>query len=120
MTLVAIAPGVEAFKCFPIYGNWCGMDYPPEGTFPPPVDPYDAACMRHDICTGESGGDAVCDVRFISELHGLAHQFGYLPRPLQWAEYAIRVKSGGPWNGMPMPTIGDAFGAFSSLTALCW
>jgi hypothetical protein len=118
--LLAIAPGAGAFMCIPIYGNWCGIDYPPRGTLPPPVDPYDAACMRHDICTGDSGDDTACDLHFISELHALASQFGYLPRSLQWAEYAIRVKAGGPRGGMPMPSIVDAFGAFGSLTAPCW
>jgi hypothetical protein len=43
-----------------------------------------------------------------------------MPRPLQWAEYVIRLKAGGPWGGMPMPTPWDAVGAFSSLTSPCW
>jgi hypothetical protein len=42
-----------------------------------------------------------------------------LPRPLQWAEYIIRLKSGGSWGGMAMPMPGDAMGMMSSLLASC-
>ncbi|MGB5736665.1 MAG: hypothetical protein WBM40_19730 [Thiohalocapsa sp.] len=108
-----------AFKCMPIYGNWCGIDYPNHG-WPPPVDAFDAACMRHDLCTAGPNPQKPCDIAFVNELRGIAARVGYLPRPLQWAEYLIRVKSGGPWGGMPMPTPADAFGAMSSLAAPCW
>lgn len=116
--LSLVAPPAAAFKCMPIYGNWCGIAYPRHG-FPPPVDAFDAACMRHDLCTA-SGPDTPCDVAFVAELHALAARLGYLPRPLQWAEYVIRLKAGGPWGGMPLPTPWDAFGLMSSLAAPCW
>ena len=116
------ASPAAAFKCMPLYGNWCGVGYPPAGTFPPPVDEFDAACMRHDLCTSGSGplGDDRCDYAFVQELHGLAVKYHYLPRPLQWAEYALRVKTGGPWGGMPTPTPGDLAGFMGSALAPCW
>jgi hypothetical protein len=116
---LAYGPSAHAFfKCMPLYGNWCGPGHPSEGS-PPPIDAFDAACMHHDLCTA-GPQDALCDQIFVGEVRTLAVQFGYLPRPLQWAEYAIRVKSGGSWGDMPMPTPWDAMGAMSSLTAPCW
>ncbi len=113
------AADAAAFKCVPIYGNWCGINHP-RGGMPPPVDAFDAACMRHDLCVVSSPSDQPCDIAFVNELHAIAAQVGGMPRPLQWAEYVIRLKSGGPWGGMPMPTPWDAMGAFSSLAAPCW
>ena len=118
--LALASSNAHAFKCMPIYGNWCGPDYPPAGTAPPPVDASDAACMRHDLCTAGPGPDTPCDIALVGELHSLSQRYGYLPRPLQWAEYVIRVKAGGPWGGMPWPGLGDAFGVLSSLAAPCW
>ncbi len=124
LTAATVAPGEARafFKCLPLYGNWCGIDYPPAGSFPPPVDAFDAACMRHDLCTAGSGlfGNDACDRRFVAELNALRARYGFLPRPLQWAEYALRVKSGGPWGGMPMPGPGDLFGFMDSATTPCW
>lgn len=118
--LLLIAAGdAAAFKCVPIYGNWCGIDHPSRGA-PPPVDAFDAACMRHDLCVARTPSDRPCDIAFVNELHRTAAQAGYMPRALQWAEYVIRLKAGGPWGGMPLPTPWDAMGAFSSLTARCW
>jgi hypothetical protein len=117
--LATCATQAAAFKCMPLYGNWCGVGYPVAG-FPPPVDAFDAACMRHDLCTAGPGPNQACDVAFVGELHAVAARVGYLPRPLQWAEYVIRVKSGGPWGGMPMPSPGDALGLMSSVAAPCW
>jgi len=117
--LLFAAGNAAAFKCMPIYGNWCGIDYPSRG-WPPPIDAFDAACMRHDLCTAQPGSDTPCDIAFVGELRGVAAQLGYLPRPLQWAEYVIRLKSGGSWGGMPMPTPGDALGVMSSLATPCW
>lgn len=119
LTLLLGTGGAGAFKCVPVYGNWCGIDHPRRG-WPPPVDAFDAACMRHDLCTAAPGANQACDIAFVGELRGLAAQLGYLPRPLQWAEYVIRLKAGGPVGGMPMPAPGDLFGAMSSLAAPCW
>lgn len=33
---------------FPIYGNWCGPGYPPDGENPEPKDVIDQACREHD------------------------------------------------------------------------
>ncbi len=106
------------FKCLPLYGNWCGPGYPATVALPP-VDVFDAACMRHDLCTNGPFSETLCDRAFVDELHQLAAQTGYLPRPLQWAEYVIRLKSGGGWGGMPMPMPGDAMGMMSSILTPC-
>jgi hypothetical protein len=120
LLLAGAAPAAHAFKCLPVYGNWCGPDYPPAGAMPPPVDVFDAACMRHDFCTAGPGSDTPCDLIFAGELGVLAAQFGYLPRPLQWAEYVIRVKTGGPWGDFPLPSPEDALGLMWGLVAPCW
>ena len=115
--LVAPAGHASPLGCLPVYGNWCGPGHP--STQPlPPVDAYDAACMRHDLCTAY-GPSTPCDRAFVGELHRLAAQSGYLPRPLQWAEYVIRLKSGGGWGAMPMPSPWDGMGLMSSILAPC-
>jgi len=117
---LAPAPSAHAFfKCMPIYGNWCGPGHP-SGGFPPPIDVFDAACMHHDVCTAGPGPDGACEYAFVGEIRALANRFGYLPRSLQWAEYVIRVKSGGSWGDMPMPTPWDAIGAMSGIAAPGW
>ncbi|EIC23620.1 hypothetical protein [Thiorhodovibrio frisius] len=120
---VGLAGGCEsvlAFKCMPIYGNWCGIDWPQAGHFPPPIDDFDAACMRHDLCTADPRSDTPCDRAFVGELHALAAMHGGLPRPLQWAESIIRLKAGGFPAGMPMPSPWDVMGLASSLATPCW
>ena len=119
LAVVLLAAGqAHAFGCsLPLYGNWCGPGHPSHVALPP-VDAFDAACMRHDLCTA-GGPEAPCDRAFVDELHALAVQTGYLPRPLQWAEWAIRLKGGGPWGGMPMPNPGDAMGVMSSIFSGC-
>jgi hypothetical protein len=120
LTLLGAPEVASSFKCMPIYGNWCGVDWPPPGSYaPPPVDAFDVACMRHDFCTSRPGSDTPCDVMFVGELRMLAQLYGNLPRPLQWAEYVIRLKAGGSWGGMPTPTPWDAFGLLRSLTTPC-
>ncbi len=112
------AHGEARAKCMPIYGNWCGANYPPPGANPPPVDVFDDACRRHDHCYLRFGAANHCDVAFVHELRALAARIGYLPRPLQWAESLLRMKSGGP-IGFPMPTPGDMMGAMSSVMTDC-
>ncbi|WP_295385575.1 hypothetical protein [uncultured Thiodictyon sp.] len=119
LLLPAAAPQAEPFGCLPLYGNWCGPGHP-AGPALPPVDVFDAACMRHDLCTAGPWAETACDRAFVDELHLLANQTGWLPRPLQWAEYLIRVKAGGGWGGMPMPMPGDAMGVMSSVLTPCW
>ncbi|WPL15763.1 hypothetical protein Thiowin_00680 [Thiorhodovibrio winogradskyi] len=120
MSLAGGSESALAFKCMPIYGNWCGIDWPQAGHVPPPIDPFDAACMRHDLCTAGFGSDIACDRAFVGELHALALRHGGLPRPLQWAEFVIRLKAGGYPSGMPMPSPWDVMGLASSLAAPCW
>ena len=110
--------GPVAAKCFPLYGNWCGANYPPPGTNPPPVDVYDDACRHHDYCYASPVARSVCDAALARELEVLAYRTGYLPRPLQWVESLLRMKEGGPW-GMPFPTPGDMLGAMDTMTSDC-
>lgn len=119
--LLTASAGTQAaaFKCMPIYANWCGIDYPSHG-WPPPVDAFDAACMRHDLCFAGPDSTTACDQVFVAELRGIAARLGYLPRPLQWSEFLIRVKAGGPLGDMPMPAPDDALVAMSSLFSPCW
>ena len=119
LLLLAWLPLAQATPCLPIYGNWCGPGQPADGTTPPPVDAFDATCMRHDPCLSEGMDETLCDRFFVVELRSLAGRFGYLPRALQWAEYAIRVKSGGTWGDMPAPLPGDALGFLGSLVGSC-
>jgi hypothetical protein len=118
LVLSFTASDAAAFKCMPLYGNWCGVGHPTYRVLPP-VDAFDAACMRHDLCVLGTAPDRACDLAFVNELRAAAAQTGGMPRPLQWAEYLIRMKSFGPSGGMPMPTPWDAMGVFSSLTAPC-
>lgn len=56
----------------PVYGNWCGPNHPVNmTTASPPVDPLDAACMRHDYCIAVRGEyNCGCDIPFLRELRG--------------------------------------------------
>jgi hypothetical protein len=109
----------DPLECMPIYGNWCGIGHPRPGTFPPPIDAFDNACKRHDLCIAGPGRERDCDLQFVAELHGLARRLGSLPRPLQWAEYVIRVKAGGSLDNMPTPTPEDTVGLAASLLGPC-
>ena len=115
--LLLAAAQAQAFKCLPIYCNWCGPGHLSHLALPP-VDAFDAACMCHDIYTA-SGPETPCDRAFVTELHLRVARTGYLPRPLQWAEYVTRIRGGGPWGGIPMPSPGDAMGLMSSVFSSC-
>ena len=69
--LLLPAGSANAFKCLPIYGNWCGPGHPASLALPP-VDGFDAACMRHDYCTAGPFPETACDRVFVGELHQLA------------------------------------------------
>ena len=53
---------------FPIYGNWCGPNYPKAGN-PSPIDRTDLACKNHDLCYAKNGYfNAKCDNDLIAYL----------------------------------------------------
>jgi len=57
---------------FPVYGNYCGPKYPPEGTSPTPLDSVDTACKNHDKCYERYGYfDKMCDGNIIKELKNI-------------------------------------------------
>lgn len=68
------------------YGCWCGKNTPAEGSFPLPIDPWDAACKSHDLCYGENGiDDPRCDIEFTTRLRELEKSQGRMPGQLQAA-----------------------------------
>lgn len=106
--------------CFPVYGFWCGADWPPRGRNPRPIDAFDAACMRHDYCYERFGeDDRRCDAGFVQDLHGLFWQYRYLPRPLQLAERYYSTRIGLASGPPPMPMPGDIMGLLGGLLADC-
>jgi len=60
----------QVLPSIPVYGNWCGPDHPRSFAFAAsPVDPVDAACMRHDYCVAAQGEfDCGCDIALLNEL----------------------------------------------------
>ena len=60
--------------CAPVYGNWCGENYPHEGANPPAVDSWDAACRNHDKCYGKGISEELCDLEFVAELEKLSRE----------------------------------------------
>ena len=66
--LLATPAGAQSL---PVHGNWCGIGYSGANLpYPaPPTDALDAACMRHDLCTGWQGRfNCGCDLGFMGEL----------------------------------------------------
>jgi len=59
-------------KCAPVYGNWCGENYPLAGHDPPAVDAWDRACRAHDKCYEISENRMSCDDEFTRELRRLS------------------------------------------------
>lgn len=55
-----------------LYGNWCG---PGSSLYSfPPIDPLDAACLRHDMCYSATGTvSCECDVSFMRELRAMTY-----------------------------------------------
>lgn len=60
--------------CAPVYGNWCGENYPLTGYNPQPVDAWDEACRDHDKCYDSGKGKATCDDEFLRDLERLSEQ----------------------------------------------
>ena len=72
-------------RCQPIYGNWCGKNYPAShitGVEPEPVDVWDAACMVHDKCYESRTSKSVCDAEFSDRVEELGGQGVPAPRQL--------------------------------------
>lgn len=118
---LSAATQANASGCMRLYGNWCGTGVPVSGSSPPPVDDYDVACMHHDQCMADRFmNKKACDIGFVNELNHLRRHYGSMPRPLEWAEYVLRIRSGGDWRGMPVPQPRDPFGMLRSFTESCW
>jgi len=85
----------------PVYGNWCGPDYPASpGLAGPPVDALDAACMRHDYCTAARGRfDCGCDLAMMNEL-----------RFTRWATPAIQANARGIYDAIAIIPCTDPLG----------
>jgi len=60
----------------PIYGNWCGPNHPVNmSQAAAPVDPLDAACMRHDYCVAAQGeNNCGCDISLLQVLRNTSWQ----------------------------------------------
>lgn len=58
-------PAAAQGPAFPVHGNWCGPNFGAG----PILDALDAACFRHDMCSGQMGAfNCGCDLAFMSEL----------------------------------------------------
>ena len=101
LVIVALPLGAMAQVSLPVYGNWCGPDYPRNpGTAQPPVDALDAACMRHDYCTAAQGRfDCGCDLAFMDEL-----------RNTRWPNPYAQADARGIYDAIAVIPCTDPFG----------
>ncbi len=85
----------------PVYGNWCGLNYPSNPALAgPPVNALDAACMRHDICTANRGRfNCGCDLAFMNEL-----------RTTRWQNPTLQSLARGVYDGIAVIPCTDPFG----------
>ena len=85
--------GAVAQVSVPVYGNWCGPDYPYSPALSaPPIDPLDAACMQHDYCTAVQGRfDCGCDLSLMYELRNTRWPNGYIQSEARGIYDAIAV-----------------------------
>src|SRR5262245_19289128 len=65
---------MNVVDCAPVYGNWCGENYPISGYDPDPVDEWDSACRDHDHCYGSSQDKRSCDDELLEEFERLSYQ----------------------------------------------
>jgi len=93
-TLILLLASPATAQSVPVHGNWCGIGYS-GGNLPtpaPPTDPLDAACMRHDICTGYQGRfNCGCDLGFMYEL-----------RTTQWPNPGLAEKARATYEAIGM------------------
>ncbi|MEZ5714695.1 MAG: hypothetical protein R3D85_05730 [Paracoccaceae bacterium] len=69
LLLLSPLPARANGPAFPLHGNWCGIGHSGGPFAAAPIDPLDAACMRHDICAAQRGDlDCGCDIAFMREL----------------------------------------------------
>lgn len=61
-------------SCAPVYGNWCGENYPLTGYEPDTVDSWDEACMVHDKCYESGKSKSACDRQFVQKLERLSRR----------------------------------------------
>jgi len=65
LALTLAATAAQAGTAYPVHGNWCG----PKHAGGSALDPLDAACRRHDLCTYSTRDyDCGCDLLFMDEL----------------------------------------------------
>jgi len=91
--LVLIPMAAQAQVSLPVYGNWCGPDYPANTAIAaPPVDALDAACMRHDYCAAARGRfDCGCDLMLMYELRNTVWPNPYIQADARGIHDAIAV-----------------------------
>ncbi len=85
LIMISFLSGCAAFGFdSAVYGCWCGKGEPPKGENPNPVDVWDAACMRHDLCYSKLGvNNPQCDIAFVNELRYIHTTNPYLRVPAQ-------------------------------------
>ncbi len=72
VTVLGLTAAPSAEAGVRLYGNWCGPGSDVNGL--PPVDPLDAACMRHDLCYISTGSVSCrCDVTLMRELRAISY-----------------------------------------------
>ncbi len=81
-------------KCAPVYGNWCGEDYPLDGYNPEPVDVWDGFCRDHDKCYEEAGNmnfnKEQCDKEFVYKIRQESLKRRFIPIAIRNAHEFFR------------------------------
>lgn len=93
--VVILAGGdLRAGTAYPVHGNWCG----PKHQAGPVLDPLDAACKRHDLCTFDTRAyDCGCDLAFMDEL-----------RRRSWPSQALYLEARGVYEAIALvPCVGS-------------
>lgn len=84
--MMSACSSVRPDRQMPVYGCWCGPNFPPSNTNPDPIDRWDEACKEHDLCYREYGrNDEECDLDFVVSLEFLSADIGYAPGQMQVA-----------------------------------
>ena len=101
LALVLWPTGLMAQMSVPVYGNWCGPDYPINPALAsPPIDSLDSACMRHDYCTAAKGRfDCGCDLALMYDL-----------RNTRWENPFIQSDARGVYDAIAIVPCTDAYG----------